>query len=101
MPFGLDRYVSLVDSPRGTDSLREPIPALLELWDVPRDPTKDRRMGDFDPALRHHLHQVAIRQSIGDIPTHAELNHVSVERPLAVDWVTGDRLRHSDRKSVV
>ena len=54
-------------------------------------------MGDFDAALGHHLHQVAIRQSIGDIPTHAELNHVSVERPLAVDWVTGDRLRHSAR----
>jgi hypothetical protein len=45
--------------------------------------------------LRYLLVQVPIGQPISDIPAHAQLNDVGVERAPAVDRVTGDRLRHS------
>ena len=56
---------------------------------------EDRRMRDFDAALRHHLDEIPIRQPIADIPTHAQLDDGSVERSLAVERVTVNRLRHS------
>jgi hypothetical protein len=52
-------------------------------------------MRDFDAALGHHLHKISIRQPIGDVPAHAQLDDVGVEGPLAVNRVTGYLLRHS------
>jgi hypothetical protein len=52
-------------------------------------------MCDIDAALRHHLDQIPIRLPKADIPTHAQLNDVGVERALAVDRITVNRLRHS------
>jgi hypothetical protein len=52
-------------------------------------------MRDLDPAFRHHLYQIPIREPIGDIPPHAQLNNVRVKGALAVHRVTRDRLRHS------
>jgi hypothetical protein len=34
-------------------------------------------MRDFDAALGHHLHQIPIRQPIGDVPTHTQLDDVA------------------------
>ena len=74
---------------------REAAPSFHELRDVAGYPAKDRRMRDLDAALGHHLNQVPIRQPVGDIPTHAQLDDVGVEYPLAIHRITGNRLRHS------
>src|SRR5450759_4410895 len=100
VPFGLNRYVGLIHTPGGANRLGEPSPALLELRDVARDPAEDRGMGNLDPALCHHLHQIAIREPIGDIPSHAQLNDVGVKGALAVHWVTDYRLGHSAPRAV-
>jgi hypothetical protein len=94
VPLRLDRDVRLIDAPRRADGSGKTASSLLELGHVPGNPSQDRRVGDLDAALGHHLHEVAIRQPIGDVPAHAELDYVGVEGPLAVDRVTGDRLRH-------
>src|SRR5450755_2877888 len=59
-------------------------------------PSQDRRMGDLDATLCHHLDQVSVRQPIGDVPAHAQLDDVGIEYTFAVHWVTRDRLRHSE-----
>ena len=43
-----DRDVGLVDPPRGPGLPTEAIPALAKLGDVALDPTKDRRVSEFD-----------------------------------------------------
>jgi hypothetical protein len=53
-------------------------------------------MGDLDATLCHHLHQVSVRQPIGDVPAHAQLDDVGIEYTFAVHRVTRDRLRHSE-----
>jgi hypothetical protein len=95
VPLRLDRNVGFVDSPRGTDRLGKSVPPLLKLRHVARHPSKDRRMGDLDAALSHHLHQIPIREPVGDVPTHTQLDDIRVERAFAVHGITGDRLRHS------
>jgi hypothetical protein len=89
VPLGLDRDVRLVHPPRRANRLGKTVPPLLKLRHVPGHPAKDRRVGDLDAALRHHLDQVPIRQPIGDIPPHAELNNVRVKGSLAVNRVAG------------
>src|SRR5664279_1828165 len=95
VPLGVDRDVRLIDPPRRADESREPVPTLLELRDVPRHPSKYRRVRDLHAALGHHLHEIPIRQPIRDVPAHAQLDDVGVEGPLAVNRVTGYRLRPS------
>jgi hypothetical protein len=53
-------------------------------------------MGDLDATLCHHLDQVSVRQPIGDVPPHAQLDDVGIEYTFAVHRVTRDRLRHSE-----
>jgi hypothetical protein len=53
-------------------------------------------MGDLDATLCHHLDQVSVRQPIGDVPTHTQLDDVRVERAFTVHRVMRDRLRHSE-----
>ena len=91
---------TLIHTPGGANRLGEPSPALLELRDVARNPAEDGGMGNLDTALCHHLHQIAIRQPIGDIPSHAQLNDVGVESTFAVHWVTDYRLGHSAPRAV-
>src|ERR1017187_2807287 len=100
VPFGLNRNVGLIHTPGGANRLGEPSPALLQLRDVARNPAEDGGMGNLDPALCHHLHQIAIREPIGDIPSHAQLNDVGVKGALAVHWVTDYRLGHSAPRAV-
>jgi Domain of unknown function (DUF3387) len=99
VPLGFDRNVRLIDPPRRTHASRESAPSLLILRNVPSHPSQNRRMRDFDAALRHNLDEIPIRQPIGDVPTHAQLDDVSVERSLAVDRVSVNRLRHSGAPS--
>src|SRR5450631_2267595 len=63
---------------------------------TPGHPSQDRRMGDLDATLCHHLDQVSVRQPIGDVPPHAQLDDVGIEYTFAVHRVTRDRLRHSE-----
>ena len=53
-------------------------------------------MCDLDATLCHHLDQVSVRQPIGDVPPHAQLDDVGIEYTFAVHRVTRDRLRHSE-----
>jgi hypothetical protein len=100
VPFGLNRYGGIIHSPEGANRLGEPSPALLELRDVARYPAEDRGVGNLDAALCHHLHQIVIREPVGDIPSHAQLNDVGVKGALAVHWVTDYRLGHSAPRAV-
>src|ERR1035438_175421 len=95
MPLRLDRDIRLIHPPRSADRFGEPAPALVELRDVPRHPSQDRRVRHLDAALGHHLHQVPVRQSVSDIPAHAKFDDVGVEYAFTVHRVTRDRLRHS------
>jgi len=52
-------------------------------------------------SLGHHFDQVPVRQSVRDIPAHAQLNDVGVKRAFAVDWVTVNRLRHPTPRQTV
>jgi hypothetical protein len=51
-------------------------------------------VGDLHTALGHHLHEVTIRQPIGNVPSYAQLNDLGIEGALAVHRVTRNRLRH-------
>src|ERR1022692_2003269 len=95
VPFRFDRDAGFIDAPRGTNGLGESVPPPLKLRHVARHPSKDRRMGDLDAALGHHLDQIPIRQAIRYVPTYAQLDNVRVEGASTVDWITGDRLGHS------
>ena len=95
VPLRFDRDIRFVHSPRGADGFGEPAPALLELRHVAGYPTKNRRMGHTNTALRHYLDQVPVRKPIRDVAANAMLNNVGVKGTLAVDRVTGDRLCHS------
>jgi hypothetical protein len=94
MPLALDGHIGFIRAPRGTDCPGESVPALLKLWNVASDPPQDRRVGDLHTALGHHLHEVAIRQPIGNVPSYAQLNDLGIEGALAVHRVTRNRLRH-------
>ena len=94
VPLRLNLDIGLVNPPRGTNGLCELLPALLELGNVPSHPSEDGTVGHLNSTLRHHLDEVPIRQPIGDIPSHAQLNNVGIKGALAVDRVTGNRLRH-------
>jgi hypothetical protein len=41
-------------------------------------------VGDLHTALGHHLHEVAIRQPIGNVPSYAQLNDLGIEGALAI-----------------
>src|ERR1017187_9224113 len=79
VPFAANGDVRLVYPPRRTDAARVPIPALLELGDIPNDPSQNRRVRDLDTTLRHHRHEISVAQPVGDIPADAKLNDVGVE----------------------
>jgi hypothetical protein len=70
-----------------------PIPALLELGDIPNDPSQNRRVRDLDTTLRHHRDEISIAQPVGDVPADAKLDDVSIEGAAAVNGVTSNRLR--------
>src|ERR1700733_10538272 len=88
------RTVGLVDSPGGPNRFGKSAPPLLKFRHVARHPSKDRRIGDPNASLSHHLHQIPIREPIRNVPPYAELDNVGIEGPLAVHRVTSDRLRH-------
>jgi hypothetical protein len=48
-------------------------------------------VGHDDAAFGHHGRQVAIAQTIGDVPPDAQFNDISIE-PAAVDAFVGARL---------
>src|ERR1700689_3436449 len=90
-----DRNVRLIDPPRGADQFGKPAPALFKLRNIPRYPAKHGRVSNLNTTLGHHLHEIPVRHPIGDVPPHAQLDNVGVERPFPVHRVTGNRLRHS------
>src|SRR5450631_514583 len=58
-------------------------------------PIEGSSSGSGEAAVGHSLDEVPIRQAISDIPTHAQLDNVSVEWLIAGNRVSDDRLRHS------
>ena len=94
-PLALDRNVGLIDSPQGPNRFGEPTAALLNLRNMANNPAKHRRMGRLNAALSHHFRQVSIREPIGDVPAHTQLDDIAIKRALSVHRVTGNRLRQS------
>jgi hypothetical protein len=68
LPFVPHSDVRLVHSPGGVHPPGPTIPPLLELWDLPNHPAQDGRVGQLDPALGHHGHQIPIAQPVRDVP---------------------------------
>jgi hypothetical protein len=101
VPLRLDLDVRLIHTPRGAHRLGEPISALLKFRHAPRDPAKNSTVRHLHAALGHHLHKVPVGQPIRDIPPHAQLDNAGIKGALAVDGVTGDRLRNSTPRKMV
>src|ERR1700730_17940034 len=58
-PAALHLYICLITTPRSAHRTSVPAPALLEFRDVPLHPAQNRRVGQLDPALAHHIRQIA------------------------------------------
>src|SRR5882672_7010490 len=71
----------------------------LELRHVSDHPSHDGGVRQGDTAVSHELDEVAIRESIADVPAHAQFDDLGVEAAPAVDRVTRDRLRHGGLRS--
>ena len=53
--------------------------ALFQFWGVALHPAIDRGVIDVQTSFEHHLLQVAIAQSIPQVPAYAEQNDVGLE----------------------
>jgi hypothetical protein len=51
------------------------------------------------PRSTHQLDEIAIRQSVADVPAHAQFDDLGVEAAPAVDRVTRDRFGHRGLRS--
>ena len=51
-------------------------------------------MGDFNPALGHHGHQVAVAQPIRDVPANAQLDDFGRVATPALNGVAGSGSGH-------
>ena len=71
------------------------IPTLLELGDIPNDPSQNRSVRDLDTTLRHYRHEISTAQPVGDVPAGAKLNDVGVEGAAAILGIASNRLDHS------
>src|ERR1017187_10846427 len=67
VPFAANGNVRLVSPPRRADAACMSIPSLLELEDIPNDPSQNCRVRDLDATLRHHRHEISISQPVGDV----------------------------------
>ncbi len=56
-PAALHVDMCPVTTPRSAYRTRVLAPALLQFWDVPLHPVQNGRVGQFDPALAHHIHR--------------------------------------------
>src|SRR4051812_18269947 len=83
-PPALHIYICLVAAPRSANRPGVPAPPLLEFRDVPLDPAQNGRMCEFDPALAHHIHQIARTQfvtQIGCVATSRLSSAGNLKRP--------------------
>src|SRR5882672_6089664 len=71
----------------------------LELRHVSDHPSHDGGVRQGDTAVSHELDEVAIRESIADVPAHTQFDDLGVEAAPAVDRVTRDRLGHRGLRS--
>ena len=78
-PAPLDLHVGFIDSPGGTRSAREAVPAPFEVRNIALDPAHYRRMGQRNPAFDHHFHEIAKAELEPEIPPDAEDDDFSVE----------------------
>src|SRR5947199_10121984 len=69
----------LVAAPRSTHQPGVPAPPLLEFRDVPLNPAQNGRVREFDPALAHHIHQIARTQFVTEIPPDTQDDDLLVE----------------------
>ena len=76
-PAPLDLHVGFIDSPGGTLSAREAVPAPFEVRNIALDPAHYRRMGQRNPAFDHHFHEIAKAELEPKIPSDTEDDDVS------------------------
>ena len=79
-PLAVDLYIGLVHPPRSVERPSVAPPALFEFRKVVLDPPQ-RGMGDGDPPVRHHDHQVPQAQFEARVPAYAQDDDLSVEVP--------------------
>src|SRR4051794_36958958 len=72
-------YICLVAAPRSAHQPGVPAPPLLEFRDVPLNPAQNGRVREFDPALAHHIHQIARTQFVTEIPPDTQDDDLLVE----------------------
>ena len=75
--FHLD--VRLVHKPRVVRGFEVGPTALLQFWCIALDPAIDRRMINVQAPFEQHLFQIAVAQSISEVPADAQQNDVGLE----------------------
>ena len=78
-PLASDLHVRFVDSPRLTSCRGKAVPAFDELRREALHPAHDRRMRQRQPALGHHLDQVAEAELVARVPAHAQDDDLAIE----------------------
>jgi len=78
-PAAFDLHVGLVDAPRGAGPACKAIPPLFEFRDIALDLAHDRRMGERNTPLGHHLYEISKAELEPEIPADAEDNDLPVE----------------------
>jgi hypothetical protein len=87
--------IGLIDSPRAANGPVETAPTLDELWCIPPDPAQNRRSAQVQPALGHHLDQIAQAELIAQVPTNAQDDHLAVKMPSYKQVLDAPQLAHS------
>ncbi len=82
--LGPGANVGLVDAPGRTDRPRPAVPPPLVFGDVAQNPSDDGRMRHIHLTLGHQRHEIAIAQSVGQVPAHAGLDNLARESATTV-----------------
>jgi hypothetical protein len=81
-PLAPDCHLSLVDPPGLTRRDGKAIPALDELGSIPLYPSQNRRVGQRQAPLGHHLDQVAQAELEAQVPSHPHNDDFAINEGL-------------------
>jgi hypothetical protein len=88
-PLASDCHTSLVDPPELARKDGKAIPALDELGSIPLYPLQNRRVGERQAPLGHHLEQVPQAKLIAQVPSYTQNDD------LAIKVATDEQLLHA------
>src|SRR5258708_40138088 len=78
-PHALDLDVRLIHAPGVGCRFEMRTTTLLQLWRILLDPTEDRGVVNMQASFQHHLFQIAVAESITQIPADAQHNHLRLK----------------------